>query len=252
MKTKVNLSGPKGRISALLQRPQLPDGQKCPLVILMHGFMANKALQPLKGIAKALEAEGIASLRFDFDGHGRSDGKFCEMTVLTEIEDAKVVFAYAKTLDFVSRIAFLGHSQGGVVAGMLAGELGAGEVTALVQLAPAAVLKDDALNGVLMGKTYDPSNPPEKLRVLFHSVGKCYFQVAQKLPIYETSSRYEGPVCLIHGTEDSIVPHRYSEQYDAVYKNSVLHILEGENHFLSKRRPEVISLSVEFLKDKLK
>ncbi|MBR1489653.1 MAG: alpha/beta fold hydrolase [Bacteroidales bacterium] len=252
MKTKVNLSGPKGRISALLQRPELPDGQKCPLVILMHGFMANKALQPLKSIAQALEAEGIASLRFDFDGHGRSDGKFCEMTVLTEIEDAKVVFTYAKTLDFVSKIAFLGHSQGGVVAGMLAGELGAGEVTALVQLAPAAVLKDDALNGVLMGKTYDPANPPEKLRVFFHSVGKCYFQVAQKLPIYETSAKYDGPVCLIHGTEDSIVPHRYSEQYDAVYKNSVLHILEGENHILSKRRPEVMSLSVEFLKDKLK
>ena len=132
MKTKVNLSGPKGRISALLQQPALAEGQKCPLVILMHGFMANKALQPLKGIAQALEAEGIASLRFDFDGHGRSDGRFCEMTVLTEIEDAKVVFAYAKTLDFVSKIAFLGHSQGGVVSGMLAGELRAGEVTALV------------------------------------------------------------------------------------------------------------------------
>ncbi len=152
----------------------------------------------------------------------------------------------------MSKIAFLGHSQGGVVAGMLAGELGAGEVTALVQLAPAAVLKDDALNGVLMGKTYDPANPPEKLRVFFHTVGKCYFQVAQKLPIYETSAKYDGPVCLIHGTEDKIVPYRYSEQYDAGYKNSVLHILEGENHFLSKRRPEVISLSVEFLKDKLK
>lgn len=252
MKTKVNLSGPKGRISALLQQPALAEGQKCPLVILMHGFMANKALQPLKGIAQALEAEGIASLRFDFDGHGRSDGRFCEMTVLTEIEDAKVVFAYAKTLDFVSKIAFLGHSQGGVVAGMLAGELGAGEVTALVQLAPAAVLKDDALNGVLMGKTYDPANPPEKFRVFFHTVGKCYFLVAQKLPIYETSAKYDGPVCLIHGTEDKIVPYRYSEQYDSVYKNSVLHILEGENHFLSKRRPEVISLSVSFLKDKLK
>ena len=63
MKTKVNLSGPKGRISALLQQPALAEGQKCPLVILMHGFMANKALQPLKGIAQALEAEGIASLR---------------------------------------------------------------------------------------------------------------------------------------------------------------------------------------------
>ena len=89
MKIKLQLTGDKGRISAILQRPELSVGQKCPLVILMHGFMANKALQPIKGIAKVLEAEGIASLRFDFDGHGRSEGRFCEMTVLTEIADAR-------------------------------------------------------------------------------------------------------------------------------------------------------------------
>ena len=251
MKTKVNLTGDKGRISAILQRPKLAEGQKCPLVILMHGFMSNKALQPLKGIAKALEVEGIASLRFDFDGHGRSEGRFQDMTVLTEIADAKAVWAYAESLDFVSKIALLGQSQGGVVAGMLAGELGASEVAALVQLSPAAVLKDDALSGVLMGKHYDPSNPPETLSVLFHKVGRGYFKVARTLPIYETSAKYDGPVCLIHGTDDRIVPYRYSEQYDAVYKDSVLHLLEGENHILSRQRGKVIVLSVEFLKDKL-
>lgn len=251
MITKLNLTGNKGRISAILQRPEPAEGQKCPLVILMHGFLANKNLQPLKGIAKALEAVGIASLRFDFDGHGRSEGLFSEMTVLTEIADARVVYDYVSTLDFVSKIAFLGHSQGGVVAGMLAGELGAEKVAALVQLAPAAVLKDDALNGVLMGKHYDPSCPPETLRVFFHRVGRDYFKVAQTLPIYEASSRYKGPVCLIHGKEDKIVPYHYSEQYDAVYENSTLHLLEGENHILSKRRGEVVALSVDFLKEKL-
>lgn len=251
MKIKLQLTGDKGRISAILQRPELSVGQKCPLVILMHGFMANKALQPIKGIAKVLEAEGIASLRFDFDGHGRSEGRFCEMTVLTEIADARCVYDYARSLDFVDRIAFLGHSQGGVVAGMLAGELGADKVAALVQLAPAAVLKDDALAGVLMGKKYDPANPPETLSVFFHKVGRNYFKVAQQLPIYEVSSRYEGPVCLIHGKEDTIVPYRYSEQYHTVYKDSVLHLLEKENHVLSRRRNEVIGLSVDFLKNHL-
>lgn len=251
MRTKVTLQGEKGRIVAILQRPEADAGAKCPLVILMHGFMANKAMQPLKGLANALEKEGIASLRFDFDGHGSSEGKFKDMTVLTEMADARVVYNYALTFGFVDRIAFAGHSMGGVVAGMLAGELGADKVAALVQLAPAAVLKDDALSGVLMGRHYDPVNPPETLTVFFHKVGKAFFQVAQSLPIYETSSRYDGPVCLIHGTEDRVVPYRYSEQYDALYKDSVLHLLKGENHMMGKFRDTIISTAVDFLKDHL-
>ena len=248
MKQKFSIDGPKGRISAVLNRPDSPG--PCPLVILMHGFMSNKNLQPLKGIARELELEGIASLRFDFDGHGRSDGPFHEMTVLTELDDAFRVFAFAEGLGF-TRIALLGHSQGGVVAGMLAGELGKEKVAALVQLSAAAVLRDDALQGVLMGKHYDPSDPPAFLRVLFHKVGRNYFTVAQTLPIYETSARYEGPVCLIHGKDDTIVPFSYSEKYHAIYKESDLHLLDGENHILSHRRKEVVRIAVDFLKEQL-
>ena len=150
MKTKMKIDSPNGLLSAVLE---VPDGKDtCPLVILMHGFMANKKLEPLKSVAALLLEKGIAALRFDFDGHGRSQGRFRDMTVLTELSDAKAVYDAARKLPFVSDIAFLGHSQGGVVAGMLAGELGCPAVKALVQLAPAAVLKDDALNGVPAGE----------------------------------------------------------------------------------------------------
>ena len=247
MRQNIVISGPKGRISAIIDRPEIPDGQKCPVAILMHGLMANRKLEPLKSIAARLEALGIAAVRFDFDGHGRSDGKFCEMTVETELADAMAVYEYVRGLDFAGEIALVGHSQGGVVAGMTAGKLGSDKIRCVVQLAAAAVLRDDALNGVLMGKHYDPSNPPEHLRVLFHKVGRCYFTVARTLPIFETSAAYDGPVCLIHGREDSIVPFSYSERYHEVYRDSELHLLDGENHFLSKRRPEVISLTVDFL-----
>lgn len=244
MKKALSIVTPRGIISGILQQP---DGvRQCPLVILMHGFMSNKNLEPLKSLAGELEKRGVASLRFDFDGHGKSYGKFRDMTVLTELEDARQVFQYASALPFVTEISLLGHSQGGVVAGMLAGEF-KDKVKALVQLAPAAVLRDDALNGVLMNRHYDPKNPPEKLWVFFHWVGKGYFTVAQTLPIYETSALYEGPVCLVHGKQDSIVPYSYSEKYHEVYKNSELHLLEKENHVLSKRRKEVIGIAVDFL-----
>lgn len=248
---KLKIKGPYGMLSAVLGKPELAAGGKCPVVILMHGFMSNKNLEPLKSISRVLEESGIATLRFDFDGHGRSDGRFSDMTVLKEIEDAKAVYEYVAGLGFAGKIALLGHSQGGVVAGMLAGQLGAEKVACVVQLSAAAVLRDDALNGVLMGKHYDPKNPPEFLRVLFHKVGRGYFQVAQALPIYEASAAYEGPVCLVHGKEDKIVPHSYSERYHSCYKNSELHLLDGENHVLGKRRKEVVAISSDFLKKNL-
>lgn len=240
---KISIQG-KGRLSAYLQKPSAD--YRGPIAVLMHGFMANKKLEPLKSIANELESRGIASLRFDFDGHGESEGRFRDMTVLTELDDARHVIDYVRQAGAYDSIALIGHSQGGVVAGMIAGELG-DEIKALVQLAPAAVLKDDALQGVLMGKHYDPSNPPETLTVFFHRVGKGYFLAAQSLPIYEQSSLYKGPVLLIHGTKDKIVPHSYSEKYDQVYSNSILQLYEGENHFLSKCRKAIVRQTVAFL-----
>lgn len=40
-------------------------------------------------IASDLLSDGIGVVRFDFNGHGKSEGRFQDMTVLNEIEDAK-------------------------------------------------------------------------------------------------------------------------------------------------------------------
>ena len=39
---------------------------------------------------------------------------------------------------------------------------------------PAAVCKDDALNGRIMGAEFDPVSPPETLKVMMHSLGRNY------------------------------------------------------------------------------
>ena len=92
--------------------------------------------------------------------HGQSDGSFQDMTVLNEIEDAKKVFEYARRLPNVTSVSIAVHSQGGVVASIVAGELGAKKIKAVVLMAPAAVLRDDAIRRNLFGVTYDSINPP--------------------------------------------------------------------------------------------
>lgn len=243
------IDSPSGKISVVVQRPSQVSG-KCPVVILMHGLMASKNLEPLKSMAKALPQQGIASLSFDFNGHGRSYGKMSEMTVLNEIDDARVVYDYVCAQEWAGSIAFAGHSQGGVVSAMLAGELGP-KLSALVLLSPAPSLKDEAISGSIMGRRFDPENPPERLHVYLHTLGRDYITVARSLPIYEKSSAYEGPVCIIHGANDIIVPVRYAEEFNGIYKNSELHVIPGEGHFLRKKRNDIIELTVNFLKNNL-
>ena len=248
--------GPHGGISTTLVLPEGFDKEKdtCPLAILMHGFISKKELYPIPAIASALAKAGIASIRFDFDAHGKSEGKFIDMTISSEIADAKAVMDYARKLPFVSDIALLGHSQGGVVAGMLAGEMedSPQRPKCLVLLAPAAVLKDDAIAGQCMHARYDASNPPEYVNVLFHKLGRRFILEAQQLPVYETSSRYSGKVCIIHGRKDKIVPVSYAERYHQSYRDSELYILENEGHFLNGDKACLIDRVVTFLRDNLK
>lgn len=248
---KITIKGEMGSLSAIVQKPVLAKGEKCPLVILMHGFSGNKDNDLIRWMADSLQQAGIASLRFDFDGHGESEGEFVKMTVPREIEDARRAYKYAAALPYVSRIALMGHSQGGVVAGMLAGKLGAGKVAAVVLFAPAASLRDDALRGSSLGATYDAHNVPPYVDIFGLHLGRDYILTAQTLPIYETTARYTGPVCLLHGLEDRVVNYSYSNQYKKVLAHCTLHLLEGEDHGFSRDPYKAVHIAVSFLKKEL-
>lgn len=251
-KEEYTVFGTQGGISIQITHPEgfNPLTDKCPMAILMHGFMSNKKFHPIPQVAEALAKAGIASISFDFNAHGNSEGEFVDMTIANEIEDAKAVFEYVNKLPYVTKTAFVGHSQGGVIAGMLAGELNdhPHRPVCMVLLAPAAVLKDDAIAGQCMGKKYDPVNPPEYVNVMFHKLGRTFIQAAQKLQIYEVSCRYSGKVCLIHGKRDKIVPYSYSERYHELYEDSELHLLDEESHFLNGDKDKIVSMVSEFLR----
>ncbi|KRO00125.1 alpha/beta hydrolase [Companilactobacillus kimchiensis] len=229
-----------------------PTAKSFDLVILMHGFTSNRGIEPdqlLYQVAARFEEKGLATLRCDFNGHGQSDGRFEDMTVLNEISDGKAILDYARKLSGVKNIYLLGHSQGGVVASMLAGYYHE-KITKLVLMAPAATLKDDALKGSTQGYTYDPENIPDQLPIKKGlTLGGFYLRTAQTLPIYEVASQYQGPVCLIHGLKDTVVNKIASQRYHDSYDNSGLHLIEDADHgfSLGNSRQEAIDLAVNFI-----
>lgn len=250
----LEIQGSEGKLYAELERPSTLSSSRQPLVILCHGFMGNCDSPLLKEIAKDLYNYGIASLRFDFNGHGKSEGEFQNMTVPNEIEDLKNVIEWARRQPWVGSISLLGHSQGGVVASMTAGELGSDAIRSLVLLAPAAVLRDDALRGNTMGAMYDPWNmTAEYVQLPFGGVklGRKYIESAISLPIYETALKYEGPALVIHGTHDRVVPYTYGERYNQGYQKSTILLIDGDDHGFSHSTPETAAYTAEWLREQI-
>ena len=247
----IHIKGPLGSLSAEMLLPKGFDREngRCELVILLHGFLGSKKAAPLRFLARMLVEQGYAVLRFDFDGYGKSEGAQVTNTVPGMIQDAMAVWTYASTLPYVNRIILLGHSQGGVVAGMLAGRLEKAGTppAALIQLAPASVLKEYASQGRFLSVHCDPVNPPDSINVYGFKMGRDYILTAQTLPIEEESAWYTGPVCLLHGTMDRIVPLSCSERYNQIYQNSEFHRIRGTDHLFLFHRRTVRQLILEFI-----
>lgn len=217
-----------------------PDTEKCPAAIMFHGLMSsrgNDGSHMFCSLADALLKRGIAVVKFDFDGHGESDGDFSDMNVYSEILDAAKIIDYVRGLDFVTDIYIVGHSQGAVVGGMIAGYYRE-YVKKLVMLAPAATLKDDAQNGSCFGIKYDTYNMPESIPMIntenkLFKLGNLYFRIARTLPIYETTSMFKGETLIIHGSDDEAVGVSGSKRYKECMENVTLEIIDGENHGLN-------------------
>ena len=250
---QISLDGGKGRLAAILQKPSLAQGAQCPMVVFCHGFGGSKEGPLFELIADSLQAHGIASLRFDFNGHGASEGEFVDMTVPNEIEDAMKVIEYVRDLRYVSKVALVGHSQGGVVASMTAGKLEPGDIAAVALMAPAAVLRDDAIRGSTMGANYNPLDPPEFVELWGGKrLGRNYIKTAFSLPIYETAANYQGPALIVHGTGDRVVPYTYGERYKSVWPKAKVEILEAQDHGFGQNIYRATRLVSDFLIEVLK
>lgn len=107
----------------------LPNGVKNPPVaILISGSGPQNRNEELLGhkpflvLADYLTREGIAVLRYDDRGVAKSEGKFEEGTSFDFADDAEAAMKYLQTRTDVDtkKIGFVGHSEGGLIAPIIA------------------------------------------------------------------------------------------------------------------------------------
>ena len=228
------------RLNATIDMPE-GNPSKCPLAIIIHGFTGNSEERHILAVSEMLNGIGLATLRVDMYGHGKSDGKFRDHTLFKWMNNAMAVIDYALTLDFVTDLYLLGHSQGGLTA-ILTAALEHDRIKALVPMSPATMIPDGARMGNILGMEFNPQRMPDEV-FLDHkemTLGCNYVRVAQTIHVEEAIDRYTGPVLLVHGDEDMTVPVSCSIEAAKRYRNADLVIVHGDDHCYNYHLDQVV------------
>ncbi|MBQ8002103.1 MAG: alpha/beta fold hydrolase [Clostridia bacterium] len=220
------------------------------IAIIFHGFAGDIGYNDNDNfvkISKALYSSNVASIRFDFNGHGRSDGDFNAMNPFNLLLDAFAV------LDFVRKNGFkdiyvIGHSQGGVIAGMLAGYF-PDKIKKLVLMAPGGTIKRETQEGRCLDARFDPENIPDNILVCNRlDVGGHYFRIMKHLPIFEVTQHFKNPALIVHGIFDDVIDCSAAVMYNEILKNATLKLYETLDHGLyGAERDEMIDTIEKFI-----
>jgi len=205
MMTFVEFDGPRGALRGAFHVPQ--GSGPHPAVVMLHGFGAMRMECNFEFVAlsRALEAAGVASLRFDFHGSGESDGDFIDMTIASERADAAAAIDWVKAQPAIDpqRVGLIGMSLGGLVAACTLGarpDVRAGCLWAAAADTAARLremMSDDDRRSLAERGWVDKEG---------RRLGKGFFDDLPAHRPYDEIALYGGPVMVIHGTADETVP----------------------------------------------
>lgn len=223
------------------------------LVVLHHGFGSTRteALGLFMGLTRRLCARGYAVASFDRPGHGESDGEFEDITIDSEIEAA------ASSVDWLCEqpgidaraVHLLGMSMGGVVAAVAASRTHT-PVSSLVLWSPAAVFADEFRAGTVQGRPFAGLEQAGFVDFLGLKLSPAYVAAAVRFDPYAAASGYAGPVRVLHGADDAIVPPSYALRYAEVYGDRAeVTVVAGADHGWAsvQARATVYDQTLQFL-----
>jgi pimeloyl-ACP methyl ester carboxylesterase len=165
-----------------------------PLVVVGHGNGERidewgRAVEPLRGM-------GYAVLLVEYPGYGRSGGKPSQQSILTTFQMAYDAVVARPQIDG-ERVIFFGRSVGGAAVALLS------------QTRPSA--------GMILFSTFT------SVGEMAQGMGLPGFLARDPFDVRAAVSAYPGPLLILHGERDRIVPFRHGQ---------ALHQAAAHSHFL--------------------
>jgi pimeloyl-ACP methyl ester carboxylesterase len=229
------------RVSAVLSTPTRGCDK---VVVLCHGFMGYKDSWTNRTLTETLGRRGIASLRFDFFGHGESEGQLHDLLLTTLMSQTESAIAMIQGHGF-SRVALLGSSFGGLVALLVAANTPS--LSALALRCPVSdfpALLQQRFGPVAIELWRRVGQVPESFGHI--PVHYRFYEDCQRYNAYRAAEAVIVPTLVVHGGEDEVIPIGQSQELiKHIRGTKALHVIDGADHRFSN--PKHFSRMTELL-----
>ena len=215
-------------LSAILSNPS--SSFENTIMILCHGFTSSKDSNTYTTLSKQLDKSDISSFRFDFFGHGDSDGEIADITVSEAVDDILNAIKYLKNIGY-KNIGLFGSSFGGISSIMAASK--SNDIDCLVLKAPVSDYKEQK---ILQMSEKEINDWKENGYTLLKDDG---LQIKINYKFYSDFDNNNGyiaaesikiPTLIVHGDQDKSVPVEQSIKTSEIIKNCKLEIIKGAGH----------------------
>ncbi|MGD2295782.1 MAG: alpha/beta fold hydrolase [Candidatus Aminicenantes bacterium] len=249
MKQKIFFLNSKGtKLCGVLSNPT--DDTSKPIIILCHGFSTGKDGRTYVRLEEILNAQGISTFRFDFFGHGKSEGKFEEITTSEAVDDALNAIKFIRETDY-KKIGLVGSSFGG-----MASILAASQSDDLYILALKSPVSDYKSMSEIRRSEQELEDWKEKGFVEFEGpdgemrwLNYSFYEDAEKVDAYKAARKIKVPTLIVHGDADETVPIEQSMKTAGLIQDCRLEVIEGGDHTYSNPEhfEKLLDLISEFI-----
>ncbi|MDH5676698.1 MAG: lysophospholipase [Myxococcales bacterium] len=243
----------------------LPEGEGPHPLVLMHvgsGPTDRDGNSPLISgrndslsmLAKGLCEQGVASVRYDKRGIAASKaalGSEEGFVIDVLVDDLAAWFVQLRADARFSRVTLLGHSEGSLIAILVAAERGVDGLISVAgvgrpagdilreqlrgKLPPDLLARAESFIGTLEAGEAIAEEIPAELQSLFrpsvHDYLRAWFAHDPALELAKVQARR---VAIVQGTTDAQVTVKDAELLAEAHPEATLHVLEGMNHVLKR------------------
>ena len=219
---------------------EMPTGLMRGGAVFAHCFTCTKRARAATEVARALAAEGIACLRFDFTGLGESGGEFGREGFITDVADLVAAARYMHAR-VGAPILLIGHSLGGAAALAAADDIGYENIAAIATIgAPsdvAHVLKNiegdlAAVEQTGEGAVTIGGRP--------FAISREFIDRTNSVDLLEEVGRLRVPLMLMHSPTDQIVgiEHATALFARAHHPKSFVSLMDADHLLLNRQDAE--------------
>lgn len=255
------------------------EGDNKPVLLFCHGYKGFKDWGAWNLMAEEFAKKGILFIKFNFAFNGGTLEEpvdfpdldaFGENTYTKELDDLEVLINWICSEDFPygnlcdrSRLTLMGHSRGGGVVVVKAGE--DERIQKLITLSAVSDFGDRFPKGEELeawkkeGIAYiENSRTKQQMPHLFDFY-EDFKANEERLTISKSAKRLQIPTLVIHGTADTTVELENAQNLQEWIKNSEMFLLEGSDHVFEASHPwekdelppameKIIDKAAEFIK----